>query len=114
MSKNTIKINGEKLRALLEQNSGKKIREISVDNGFSKNMIAEACRKGEASPIVQNIAKLYGIAPEAYKVKEERPELRQMTIDELEATQIKDLTVSQFAEIVEQAIARAFFKGGYN
>ncbi len=111
MSKNTIKINGERLRYLLEAKTGKTIRDIAVDHGYSRNMIAEACRKGEASPVVQNIARFHGIEPIEYKAKEE---LRQMTIDELAATQIKDLTVAQFAEIVEQAIARAFIKGGYN
>lgn len=86
MSKNTIKINGQKLKALLEDSAAKTIREIALDNGFSRNLISEAIRTGKASPVVQNIAKLYGIIPEMYMLEEAREEPKepaQMSIDDI-------------------------------
>lgn len=69
MGKNNIKIDGEKLRSLLESASGKSIYQVALGCGYSRNLIAEAIRKGIASPIVQNVAKLYGIEPSAYEIK---------------------------------------------
>lgn len=72
--KTTIKIDGVKLKALLENKSGEDIYTIAKNNGFSKNLIAEACRTGYASAIIQNIARLYGIGPDDYKVEEITPQ----------------------------------------
>lgn len=69
MGKNNIKIDGDKLRSLLESVSGKSIYQVALGCGYSRNLIAEAIRKGIASPIVQNVAKLYGIEPSAYELK---------------------------------------------
>lgn len=117
MSKNTIKIDGEKLRSLLENTTGKTLTEIAIENGFSKNLISEACRKEKASPIVQNIAKLYGISPEAYKAKD--PEIReatQISIDEIVSRElikeaIKDALAElmpEFTTILSKAMSEAF------
>lgn len=85
MSKNSIKIDPVKFRDLLEKTTGKKISEIAKENGFSRNLISEACRVKKASPVVQNIARLYGIAPEAYMIKDPEPptnDRKQMSIDD--------------------------------
>jgi len=104
MSKNTIKIDGEKLRTLLENTTGKTLTEIALENGFSKNLISETCRKGKASPIVQNIAKLYGISPEAYKAKEpEIKEATQISIDEIETA--PQISRELIKEAIKDAIA---------
>ena len=101
MSKNTIRINGDKLKFLLEESTGKTIREIAIENGFSKNLIAEACRVGKASPIVQNIAKLYGFKPEAYKIEElEIKEPAQMSIDDISLNISRD----ELKAIVKEAL----------
>lgn len=102
MSKNTIRINGDKLKFLLEESTGKTIREIAIENGFSKNLIAEACRVGKASPIVQNIAKLYGFKPEAYKIEDPEPvkEPAQMSIDDISLNISRD----ELKEIVKESI----------
>ena len=112
MSKNTIRINGEKLRFLLEDSTGKTIREIALENGFSKNLISEAIRQDKASPVVQNIAKLYGITPEAYMIKEE-PEIKepaQMSIDDISLNisrdELKDLIIEAVKEAFNGAIIR--------
>ena len=102
MSKNTIRINGDKLRSLLEDSTGKTIREISIENGFSKNLISEAIRQGKASPIVQNIAKLYGFTPEAYKLEEDTKvkEPAQMSIDDISLNISRD----ELKAIVKEAL----------
>ena len=73
MSKNTIKIDGQKLKALLTGATGKTVYQLAKDNGFSDNFFATAIRSGKASPIVQSVARNYGIAPEAYILKENEP-----------------------------------------
>lgn len=69
MGRNNIKIDSDKLRSLLESVSGKSIYQVALDCGYSRNLIAESIRVGVASPIVQNVAKLYGIEPSAYELK---------------------------------------------
>lgn len=69
MNKNNIKIDGAKLRSLLESASGKSVYQVALGCGYSRNLIAESIRVGVASPIVQNVAKLYGIEPSAYELK---------------------------------------------
>lgn len=114
MSKNSINIDGEKLKSLLEGTTGKTVYQISTENGFSKNLISEAIRNNKASPIVQNIAKLYGIAPEAYKLKEETPtdEISsapaQMSIDDFKA--LLDERPTYTPEDFKKAIIEGMFK----
>ena len=81
MSKNTIKIDGKKLKGLLEYYAKKSLYEISEDEGFSRNFLSQACRSGKASPIVQSVARNYGVEPEQYKLKDN--ELKQMRIEDI-------------------------------
>lgn len=106
MSKNTIRIDGEKLKALLEDKTNKTIREISLDNGFSKNLLSEAIRTGKASPIVQNVARLYGIVPEMYRYIEPdpAPERSQLSIDDISL----NISREELKEIVKEAIRESF------
>lgn len=92
MHKTTIKIDGAKLKALLEKAANKSIYEIALENGFSKNIISNAVRSGYASSTVKNIAKLYGIAPAEYQVLEfnnTKPE--QISIDDIETDKKNEL-----------------------
>lgn len=82
MSKNTIKIDGAKLKNLLEYYTKKSLYDISEDEGFSRNFLSQACRSGKASPIVQAVARKYGVEPEQYKLKDK--ELKQMSIEDLQ------------------------------
>lgn len=82
MSKNTIKIDGDRLKGLLEYYTKKSLYEISEDEGFSRNFLSQACRSGKASPIVQAVARNYGVEPEQYKLKDK--ELKQMSIEDLQ------------------------------
>lgn len=98
MNKTTIKINGDKLRSLLESTTGKTIYEIATESGYSKNVISNAIRQGYASSAVQNIARLYGIAPEAYAIKE--PEVRtQISIEDIESIKRGELL-----ELIKDAV----------
>lgn len=103
MNKYTLKINGSKLRSLLESTTGKSLTDISLANGFSKNFLNEACRVNKATNSVQAVAKLYGIAPEAYKIKEPvvkaDSEISQISIDDIES-----IKRSELLELIKDAV----------
>lgn len=102
MNSTTIKIDGAKLRELLESETGKTIYQIATESGYSKNVISNAIRQGYASSAVQNIARLYGIAPEAYKIKEDTPKTKaptQISIDDIETARREELK-----SIIKEAI----------
>ena len=108
MNKTTIKIDGAKLRTLLERATGKTIYEIALESGYSKNVISNAVRKGYASSAVQNIARLYDIYPAEYWVIEPDPEPTeeikgQISIDDIEAIrkdELKALIMDVFNDII--------------
>lgn len=107
-AKTTIKIDGEKLRSLLEDKTGKTIYQIAQDNGYSKNIISNAIREGYATSVVQNIARLYDIAPVEYQILEFKhtepdPELKgQISIDDIEALKREELK-----ELIKEAFVEA-------
>ena len=115
MNSTTIKIDGVKLRQLLENKTGKTIYQIAIESGYSKNVISNAVRQGYASSAVQNIARLYDIAPDDYKFIEPAPvkpeELKgQISIDDIESIKTDELK-----SIIKEAVAEAFdefFKNG--
>lgn len=92
-AKTTIKIDGEKLRSLLEDKTGKTIYQIAEESGYSKNVLSNAIHNGYASSAVQNIARLYGITPDEYKLKDPEPikEPEQISIDDIEEIKRKEL-----------------------
>lgn len=106
-------IDGEKLGALLEAKTHKSLKEISLENGFSKNFLGEAIRNNRATAPVISVAKIYGIEPESYIVKENEPteptespregeqisldDLSQMRRDELKAL-IKEALLEALVE----------------
>ena len=106
MSKNSIKINGSKLRGLLEKNTGLTIYQIAESNGFSRNIIAQAIRQGIASPTVQMIADKCGVNTEDYIVKDPEPveELKgQISIDDIESIkkdELKAIIKEAFIELL--------------
>lgn len=110
MSKNSIKIDGSKLREALERNTKSTIYEIALNNGFSRNLIAEATRKGIASPIIQMIAEKCGVYTEEYILKDPEPTLDptpelkgQITIDDLESikrSELKSLIKESIIELL--------------
>jgi hypothetical protein len=87
MSKNTIRVDGEKVKRALETITCKTVYQISVENGFSDNFLKQACKANRASPIVQSVMRSYGLDPEDFKLKEE-PELKQMTIEDMQSERL--------------------------
>lgn len=105
MNSTTIKIDGAKLRELLESKTGKTIYEIALESGYSKNVLSNAVHKGYASSAVQNIARLYGISPDEYKLEDPEPikEPSQISIDDIEAIkrdELKALIKEAIAEVI--------------
>ena len=105
MGRNNIKIDGDKLRSLLESASGKSIYQVALDCGYSRNLIAESIRVGVASPIVQNVAKLYGIEPSAYELK--KPAIAPTSHESVEKDNqlsIYDISQEALSEAVKKAL----------
>lgn len=106
MNSTTIKIDGAKLRQLLESKTAKTIYKIAQESGYSKNVISNAIKKGYASSAVQNIARLYDITPDDYKVIETDPEpveelKGQISIDDIESIKREELKALIKEAIVE-------------
>lgn len=86
MSKNTIKIDGAKVKEALEVTTGKTVYQIAKDNGFSDNFLKQACKANRASPIVQSVMRSYGLDPEDFKLKEQpETEYKQMSLEDMQS-----------------------------
>lgn len=119
MNSTTIKIDGAKLRSLLEDKTGKTIYQIATESGYSKNVISNAIRAGYASSAVQNIARLYGIAPDDYKAIEieeaqiKTEELKgQISIDDIESIkkdELKSIIKEAIAELITENMLAAVY-----
>lgn len=108
--KTTIKIDGNKLRSLLESTTSKTLYEVAVESGYSRNVIVNAVRQGYASSAVQNIARLYGITPDMYKAKDPEPkkEPAQISIDDIEAIKRDELKALIKEALIEVVNAQEF------
>ena len=100
MGKNTIKIDGMKLRKIIED-SGNNIYEIPVKYGFSKNLIQGAIAKNEASVVVQNLLKNIGIDKEDYIVYENTEDFFPVNVD---SRLVATLTVDELREIIREVV----------
>lgn len=102
---NVLAIDGAKLKKLLEEASGKSLKEISLEAGFSDSFLRMACKNNKATPAVTTVAKLYGIDPSAYKAPERIIEpipvndRAQISIDDLEV-----LKRSEIKELIKEAL----------
>lgn len=107
--RSTIKIDGKKLKSLLEKTTGKDIYTLSVENGFSRNLLNEACRKGYASAVVQNLVKLYGISPEAYAVKDPEPCVKAEKKGQMSFDDIEDIKRSELKDLLREILFDIFY-----
>ena len=118
--KNVILINGSKYRELIENASGKTLKEISLENGFSDSFLRMVVKTGKASPTAHAVAKLYGIEPSAYEVKPEvMPDttgnVKQMSIEDLNLVNLPDEVKDAIKVLVMSAVIEAlheYFKDG--
>lgn len=109
MSKNTIKINGNELKRRIECDLKMSIYEIATDNGYSRNLIAQAIRTGKASPVVQTLLRLYDIKPEEYEIKDpEPPKKGQMSFEDIEEIKREDLK-----QLIKEALIEALQSFNY-
>ena len=131
-----IRIDGEKFKSLLESASGKTLKEISLENGFSDSFLRMVVKTGKASPSAIAVAKLYGIDPSAYEYVEPRvttlraleyeKEQKQLTIDDLTQDKINEAVNKALSILLPQHIDKvvnnafnlneridAAFKSGY-
>lgn len=105
MNSTTIKIDGAKLRELLENKTGKTIYEIALESGYSKNVLSNAVHKGYASSAVQNIARLYEIYPDDYKVIEPDPEPTEEIKGQISIDDIESIKKDELKALIKEAIA---------
>lgn len=115
MNSTTIKIDGAKLRQLLENRTNKTIYQIATESGYSKNVISNAIRQGYASSAVQNIARLYEIYPEDYRLFEIEAKSEeyktQISIDDIESIkrdELKSIIKESIFEILDSYELRFF------
>ena len=102
-----INIDGSKLKELLESRTGKTIKELSLDNGYSDSFLRMSIKSGKASPSVVTLARLYGIEPEAYELKPATSEdSKQITFEDLLTEDAKEA----LREVIKEAIKEAFTK----
>ena len=108
VKENIINIDGAKLKALLEGATGKTLKEISLENGFSDSFLRMVVKSNKATPTAQAVIKLYGIEPSAYEVKPAVAETEQTTSDNKQLT-IDDILTPDAKEILRQFIKDAVF-----
>lgn len=91
----TIFIDGSKLKDLLESKTGKTVRELSLDNGYSDSFLRMSIKTGKASPSVITLARLYGIEPAEYEIKpaEDDTDSKQMSFDEIPTLNSADIKI---------------------
>ena len=104
MHSTTIKIDGAKLRTLLEITANKTIYQIATESGYSKNVISNAIKKGYASSAVQNIARLYDITPDLYAINEPDPEPTEELKGQISIDDIESIKRDELKAIIKEAI----------
>ena len=108
VKENIINIDGAKLKALLESATGKTLREISLENGFSDSFLRMVVKSNKATPTAQAVIRLYGIQPSAYEIKEPVTESESTTSDTKQLT-IDDILTPDAKEILRQFIKESVF-----
>lgn len=104
---NKIMIDGDKLKRLLEESTGKSLKELSIESGFSDSFLRMACKNNKATPAVQAVANLYGIAPSAYKAPDKVKRVESLPTKNGDQISIDDLEVlkrSEIKELIKEAI----------
>ena len=104
MNSTTIKIDGAKLRQLLETKTGKTIYQIATESGYSKNVISNAIKKGYASSAVQNIARLYAITRDLYEIKDPEPAKVEAIKGQISIDDIETIKRDELKALIKEAL----------
>ena len=115
VNRNYIDIDGAKLKDLLESATGKSLKEISLDNGFSDSFLRMVVKSGKATPAAQAVIRRYGIEPDAYKlkpveiedVKESSEEAKQLSIDDFITEDARDVLKAIIKEALREELLLA-------
>lgn len=104
-----INIDGSKLKELLESATGKSLKEISLENGFSDSFLRMVVKSGKATPAAQAVIRRYGIEPSAYEVKPVAPvkakeDSKQLSIDDLITPDAKDVIKAVVKEAIIETL----------
>lgn len=104
-----INIDGSKLKELLESATGKSLKEISLENGFSDSFLRMVIKSGKATPAAQAVIRRYGIEPSAYEVKPAAPvkakeDSKQLSIDDLITPDAKDVIKAVVKEAIIETL----------
>ena len=107
-----INIDGAKLKELLESATGKSLKEISLENGFSDSFLRMVIKSGKATPAAQAVIRRYGIEPSAYEIKpaapgETKEDSKQLSIDDLN-TISRDELKELLKEIIQEELVKCF------
>lgn len=105
----SINIDGAKLKELLESATGKTLKEISLENGFSDSFLRMVVKSGKATPAAQAVIRRYGIEPSAYKIKPAAPvkakeDSKQLSIDDLITPDAKDVIKAVVKEAIIETL----------
>ena len=106
VNKSYIYIDGAKLKSLLESTTGKTLKEISLENGFSDSFLRMVVKTGKATPAAQAVIRRYGIEPSAYEDKPVEPETnegKQISFDDLNT-----ISRAELKELVKEALSEVF------
>lgn len=100
-----IRIDGAKLKELLESATGKTLKEISLENGFSDSFLRMVVKSGKATPAAQAVIRRYGIEPSAYELTykpDTAEDGRQLTIDDLNG--LNSIGRDELKALIKEAI----------
>lgn len=109
-------IDGEKFKTLLESKTGKTLKELSLENGYSDSFLRMVVKTGKASPSAVTLAKLYGIEPTDYEKPEpvllpyiEYPEKdkKQISFDDLitiNKAELKAIVKEAVREVIAESL----------
>ena len=110
---NSIQIDGAKLKDLLEGATGKTLKELSLENGFSDSFLRMVVKSGKATPTAQAVIRLYGIEPSAYEIKPEpvtsETDAKQITFDDLLSAGVRD----ELKAVIKEALIEVLFNGEF-
>ena len=107
MGKNTISIDGAKLRARIER-LGLNMYKMPLEHGYTKNIIANAISAGKASPVVVNLLSNYGIFKEDYEAEKEAPLHFNHTTTIDDTAPVFGMTKAELKALIKEAICEAF------
>lgn len=106
--KNVIDIDGSKLKSLLTEKTGKSLKELSLENGFSDSFLRMVVKSGKASPTAQAVIKLYGIEPSEYELKPETPAELETDAKQLSFDDFNSYSREELKELVKEALSEVF------